>query len=129
MSFGTKKVTTPPTTSTTEQDISSTSDEKSNILVEQKTGEEVAQSTPALVTTTTTSIAPVKMSMKLAPKKPGNVFAMANKKLGGEKKSVTSTEPKRPMSEAERIMKQELERKRNFSSQGGSNTNFKRQKV
>jgi len=144
LSFGTKKVTTPPgTTEVVEQSIQPQSDDKLDPTVKDMTNEEFAQNMPSTslpltttknITTTTTattsSMAPVKMSMKLAPKKPGNVFALANKKLGGEKKStVAATEPKRPMSEAERIMKQELERKRNFSSQGGSNPNFKRQRV
>ncbi|KAF3924968.1 hypothetical protein AA313_de0200369 [Arthrobotrys entomopaga] len=78
----------------------------------------------------TTSAAPGKISMKIAPKKPGNVFAAANKKLSGSKSKPTPvSEAKRPMSEAERIMKQEMERKRTFSSGPSSSNVFKKQRV
>ncbi|EPS37647.1 hypothetical protein H072_8631 [Dactylellina haptotyla CBS 200.50] len=73
---------------------------------------------------------PAKISMKIAPKKPVNVFAAANKKLGGSKpKTDSASDAKRPMSEAERIMKQEMERKRTFSSGPSSNNVFKKQRV
>jgi DNA/RNA-binding protein KIN17 len=57
-----------------------------------------------------TSKAPVKMSFQSKPK---NVFAAAKKNaLGGGKKAAIIEHPKK-MSAAERIMKEELERKRN----------------
>ncbi|KAK6349677.1 hypothetical protein TWF696_005956 [Orbilia brochopaga] len=88
---------------------------------------EQSSSTPAPATT---APAPVKVSMKLTPKKPVNVFAAANKKLAGSKpKTDAAAEAKKPTSEAERIMKQEMERKRGFSSTPSSNNMFKKQRV
>ncbi|KAF8457968.1 domain of Kin17 curved DNA-binding protein-domain-containing protein [Terfezia claveryi] len=55
-------------------------------------------------------------------KKPKNVFAVMGKRKTGEKK-----EGARPMSEAERIMKEELERKR--IRNGPANNDMKRQRV
>ncbi|RFU35828.1 hypothetical protein B7463_g439, partial [Scytalidium lignicola] len=56
--------------------------------------------------------APAKMSLKLnALNKPKNVFASAKKNALGGKKAISIEQPKK-MSEAERIMKEEMERKR-----------------
>ena len=63
------------------------------------------------------------MTMSVPAKKPKNVFAAMGKKKTGEKKK----EGVRPMSEAERIMKEELERKRIRS--GPDNNGVKRQRV
>ena len=62
--------------------------------------------------------------------KPKNVFAAASKKnlLGGGKAAPKEL-PKKPMSEAERIMKEELERKRVREISGHPGLNTKRQKV
>jgi DNA/RNA-binding protein KIN17 len=50
--------------------------------------------------------------------KPKNVFAAAKKNaLGGGKKASITEQPKK-MSEAERIMKEEIERKRSRGPQG-----------
>jgi DNA/RNA-binding protein KIN17 len=64
-----------------------------------------------------------------ASSKPKNVFAVASKKnaLGGMKKMNPLTTQK-PMSEAERIMKAELERKRQRET-GGGDKGFKKQRV
>ncbi|KAH8821682.1 domain of Kin17 curved DNA-binding protein-domain-containing protein [Xylogone sp. PMI_703] len=64
--------------------------------------------------------APGKISMKLnATGKPKNVFAAAKKNALGGKKAVLIEQPKK-MSEAERIMKEEMERKRaRESAMGG----------
>ena len=71
---------------------------------------------------------PAKVSLKIGSNKPKNVFAAAKKNaLGGSKTSVK--EPPKKMSEAERIMKEELERKRLHESRGGPQGGFKRQKV
>ncbi|KAH0566313.1 hypothetical protein GP486_000284 [Trichoglossum hirsutum] len=72
-----------------------------------------------------------KVSMKVAPNKPKNVFAAAAKKipLGGKKITSVGEEPKKPMSEAERIMKEEIERKRLRDSSGLNGNGIKRQKV
>ena len=63
-----------------------------------------------------------------APAKSKNVFASAPKKnaLAGPKKTMTVAE--RPMSAAERIMKEELERKRQRDAHGGGQ-GFKKQRV
>lgn len=70
-----------------------------------------------------------KVSIKIAPGKPKNVFAVASKKKAGKKekdgkKDGAQEQPKRPMSEAERIMKEEMERKKLGPERG-----FKRQRV
>ncbi|KAL8739325.1 MAG: hypothetical protein Q9181_000056 [Wetmoreana brouardii] len=59
-----------------------------------------------------------------------NVFASARKKnaLGGTKAPAKDA-PKRPMSEAERIMKEEIERKQYREANGFSGMNVKRQKT
>jgi DNA/RNA-binding protein KIN17 len=70
-----------------------------------------------------------KVSIKVAPGKPKNVFAAANKKKAGKKEKDGKVDgareqPKRPMSEAERIMKEGMERKKLRPEQ-----RFKRQRV
>lgn len=75
-----------------------------------------------------------KISLKLgASNKPKNVFAAASRKknnaLAVSKGVVPKEMPKKPMSEAERIMKEELERKRLREANGFSGLNAKRQKV
>lgn len=74
---------------------------------------------------------PEKVSMKIVPKKPKNVFAAGKKrdnKRESRKENVASDVPKRPMSEAERIMKEEMERKR-LRGSGPETGGFKRQRV
>ncbi|KAK6350698.1 hypothetical protein TWF718_003885 [Orbilia javanica] len=89
-----------------------------------------AVTAPAAPATSTTAAQPPKISMKIQPKKPVNVFAAAGKKLSGAKPKTESTsDSKRPMSEAERIMKQEMERKRGFSSGPSSGNAFKKARV
>ncbi|KAI1480214.1 domain of Kin17 curved DNA-binding protein-domain-containing protein [Daldinia eschscholtzii] len=84
--------------------------------------------TTATTTTTTTekpaTAAPISLKMAAKPQ-PKNVFAAAKKNAlaGAPKKAPAFGEPKK-MSEAERIMKEELERKRareNSGRDGGSN--------
>lgn len=75
---------------------------------------------------------PISMSFGTSATKPKNVFAAASQKnaLSGSKKP--STFPvQRPMSEAERIMKEELERKRQRETNGarGPGNVFKKQRV
>lgn len=73
-----------------------------------------------------------KVSIRIAPNKPKNVFAAASKRKKDSKnkdgKGGTLEQSKRPMSEAERIMKEELERKK-LRENGFSGPGFKRQKV
>lgn len=70
-----------------------------------------------------------KISMSVPTKKPKNVFATIGKKKIGEakKEGKLLTMPARPMSEAERIMKEELERKRMRSGPDGNT--MKRQRI
>lgn len=73
---------------------------------------------------------PEKVSMKMGTNsKPKNVFAVLPKKneLGG--RGSAKAPPKRPMSEAERIMKEEIQRKRNREDMGGQGFNNKRSRV
>lgn len=79
--------------------------------------------------TAATTKGPEKVSMQIVPKKPKNVFAAGKRKDGKKdsKESAAPEVPKRPMSEAERIMKEGMERKR---LRGGPETGgFKRQRV
>jgi DNA/RNA-binding protein KIN17 len=74
---------------------------------------------------------PVSLSFGSMASKPKNVFAAASKKnpLNGTKKPV-ALNAQRPMSEAERIMKEEIERKRQRESNGFKGGNvFKKQRV
>lgn len=62
--------------------------------------------------------APAKVSLKMGfSSKPKNVFAAAKKNALGGKKAMVIEQPKK-MSEAERIMKEEMERKRSRGLQG-----------
>ena len=74
---------------------------------------------------------PEKVSLKMGMNsKPKNVFATSGKKnaLNGSKPALKEA-PKRPMSEAERIMREEIERNRLKGSNAFSGLNAKRQKT
>ncbi|KAL8843135.1 MAG: hypothetical protein Q9170_000265 [Blastenia crenularia] len=72
-----------------------------------------------------------KVSMKMTSgNKPKNVFASSAKKNApGGSKAPSKEGPKRPMSEAERIMREEIERKRVREANGFSGLKAKRQKT
>lgn len=72
-----------------------------------------------------------KVSLSMgAVNKPKNVFAMSKKNALGGSKSGAKALPTKPMSEAERIMKEEIERKRSRGTHGfAAGLNSKRQKV
>ena len=72
-----------------------------------------------------------KVSLSMgAVNKPKNVFAMSKKNALEGSKSGAKALPKKPMSEAERIMKEEIERKRSRETHGfAAGLNAKRQKV
>ncbi|EON66012.1 hypothetical protein W97_05255 [Coniosporium apollinis CBS 100218] len=70
----------------------------------------------------------VKMSLNMGAAKPKNVFAAAKKNPLAAKKAFVKEPPKK-MSEAERIMKEEIERKRAREAAGPGQGGFKRQKV
>ena len=75
--------------------------------------------------------APEKVSMKMGGSTAKNVFAMASKKnaLGAKKSAPVAQQPQRPMSQAERIMKEEIERKRAREGNAMNATGLKRQRV
>jgi DNA/RNA-binding protein KIN17 len=76
--------------------------------------------------------APEKVAVRLGGAgRPKNVFAAVAKKnaLAAGAKPAVRTAPPRPMSEAERIMKEEIERKRALEAAGLSGPGSKRQKV
>lgn len=84
---------------------------------------EFQNETPALVDAPQAEAAlepgPAKISMKMGlAAKPKNVFAAAKKNAFGGKKAVAIEQPKR-MSEAERIMKEEIERSKRGRDGGG----------
>lgn len=127
LSFGSKPLAANPTSESetqgpkTKEQPSSTS-----IATASKTG--VASGDTALATAEGDRTAnPVKEDVKSAPakvslqmgfqSKPKNVFAAKKNALGG-KKAAQIQQPKK-MSEAERIMKEEIERKRNRDTGGG----------
>ena len=67
------------------------------------------------------ALSATKPVLKMPPKKSSNVFsAMGKRKSKGKKEVSTPSALKRPMSEAERIMKEEMERKRIKGSEGPS---------
>ena len=73
---------------------------------------------------------PEKISLKMSlSSKPKNVFAGLMKKNAMSTKAPINEHPKKPMSEAERIMKEEIERKRLRDVGGGSSLNHKRPRL
>ena len=63
--------------------------------------------------------APIKLSLS-ASTKPKNVFAVAKKNPLTMAKKAEMPEPAKKMSEAERIMREEMERKRKYQERGGN---------
>ncbi|KAL8952451.1 MAG: hypothetical protein Q9222_001642 [Ikaeria aurantiellina] len=74
---------------------------------------------------------PEKISLKMgSSNRPKNVFAASSKKNAlNSPKPLSKEATKRPMSEAERIMREEIERKRYREANGFSGLNAKRQKT
>ncbi|CAF9911604.1 MAG: hypothetical protein HETSPECPRED_000394 [Heterodermia speciosa] len=120
------------TTISTSQDITSPTD-----ALPPSEPSEPAKSTSPPTTTIPqappNSITTSKLSLKATPSsKPKNVFASAPKKnaLGSSSKPVSKPASTKPMSEAERIMKAEIERKRSREVGGFTGgLNAKRQRV
>jgi DNA/RNA-binding protein KIN17 len=75
--------------------------------------------------------APAAPSIKIGfgAAKPKNVFAEEKKKNPFKVKKTAVEEPPKRMSEAERIMKEEMERKRKFSDRGGNGEQQKRMRL
>ncbi|KAL8782045.1 MAG: hypothetical protein Q9203_000012 [Teloschistes exilis] len=88
---------------------------------------------PPISTSTPPPPPPEKISLKMnsAGNKPKNVFAAGKKNNApnGMKAPVNKEAPKRPMSEAERIMRDEIERKRLREANSFSGLNKKRQRT
>jgi DNA/RNA-binding protein KIN17 len=132
LSFGVKKeaeVENPPTPPSSDKDPSP---EKEAPLPETTETESTTNIPINAISPPTTSEPAAKPAMKLislGAAKPKNVFAAAPKKnaLGGSKKPAGIPQQK-PMSEAERIMKEELERKRRREMNGPPG-GFKKQRV
>ncbi|KAI1614098.1 domain of Kin17 curved DNA-binding protein-domain-containing protein [Exophiala viscosa] len=139
LSFGAKK----STTETTQPPTPPLSDEEESISEQEKiqAGSAAATPRPNAANSPDPSEAniqsaqpkaPISMSFGAASAKPKNVFAAASKRnpLAGSKKPLT-TSTSRPMSEAERIMKEEIERKRQRDEKGfkPSANVFKKQRV
>lgn len=132
LDFGAKKAEPEklPSPPLTDKEASSENDSPSTD-VESKAEMDSVASLEDLAQSTIQEKEPPKVSIKplsLGASKPKNVFAAAGKKnaFGGMKKSVSATQQK-PMSEAERIMKEEIERKRQQELRGGGPN--KRQRV
>jgi DNA/RNA-binding protein KIN17 len=91
---------------------------------------EIAEEAAALLPAREGPSEPAKVSMEIAPNRPKNVFAKAAKKnaIGGKRATLVKGQPKKPMSEAERIMKEEIERKRLRESGGPNGNSAKRQR-
>ncbi|KIX96910.1 uncharacterized protein Z520_07630 [Fonsecaea multimorphosa CBS 102226] len=131
LNFGAKKPTPetakPPTPPLSEKDESSSDKEKEDTRT--PITSPPASDDPKAVQATAKQ--PISMSFGGSSTKPKNVFAASFKKnpLGATKKSTGSAQ-QRPMSEAERIMKEEIERKRQREANGvhGGNV-FKKQRV
>lgn len=103
-------------------------------------GEEIKKSTPpadapmtdAAPTTTTPAPAPAKLTLSSTakptgiskPSKPKNVFAMANKKAKESGAIKKVAEPPKKISEAERIMREEMEAKKNGTMSRGFSMNM-----
>lgn len=80
--------------------------------------EESTQSSERAVEAPKAELAPEKVKLTMgSSSKPKNVFAVAKKNALGGKKAVVIEQPKK-MSEAERIMKEEMERKKNRGPPG-----------
>jgi DNA/RNA-binding protein KIN17 len=117
LSFGAKKEEKPPSPPLTDKEDS---------LGEGKEGNQHPAVPKPSSDLSSTAAAPKPIGLTL--NKPKNVFATVPKKnvFASTKKS-TTTAPQKPMSEAERIMKEELEQKRLREANGGRD--FKRRRL
>ena len=121
LDFGSKKHEKPPTPPLTDKE-----DSPEDRSPTTQDNEDVVKShAPPTDTKSTPAVKPISFG---APAKSKNIFASAPKKnaLTGPKKYTAV--PERPMSAAERIMKEELERKRQRDANGGGH-GFKKQRV
>lgn len=129
LNFGARKVEpekppSPPLTDKSPSDDGAETEKDSNQESDQPTLLSAVSQPPAVAPAKTGLIAPISFGTS----KPKNVFAVAAKKnaLTGMKKA-PSLQQQKPVSEAERIMREELERKRLREERG--NQPFKKQRV
>ncbi|OAP61160.1 hypothetical protein AYL99_03361 [Fonsecaea erecta] len=127
LNFGAKKQTPetakPPTPPLSEKDESPSSDKEKEVGTAPRASPPVSDDPKPKQ--------PISMSFGASSTKPKNVFAASSKKnpLGASKKPSGPVQ-QRPMSEAERIMKEEIERKRQREGSGAHGGNvFKRARV
>lgn len=128
LNFGTKKnddLEKPPSPPLTDKEESS---EKEDSETRSNSQESDNKPKPTVESKDTDSASKPSFKMSMSTSKPKNVFAAASQKnaFGGVKKT-TAPAAQRPMSAAERIMKEELERKRQRELNGGNV--FKKQRV
>ena len=124
LNFGAKprisKPSSPPETKETE---AAPSTEERTV----ETSPATSPSPPPTITTPAPTPQKISLSMNPASSKPKNVFAAKKSPLSGSKPAARET-PKK-MSEAERIMKEEIERKRAREANGFRGLDAKRQKI
>ncbi|CAL8582077.1 hypothetical protein XPA_007754 [Xanthoria parietina] len=130
LNFGIKsKENAPPSTPLSKEEQGT--EEMTGPKPDDVTPTQSTQESPVLTISTPAPPAPEKVSLRMGgSSKPKNVFATSGKKnaLGGSKPPHKEA-PKRPMSEAERIMREEMERKRLRGPNAFSGLNAKRQKT
>lgn len=142
LSFGSKKTQEPETSQPPTPPLT---DKGSDSDKDSSTDREAAPPAPAskatisttaqpATSTQATATAPKPISLSLADTKPKNVFAAASKSKKNAFSSVKKPSvpaQQRPVSEAERIMKEEIERKRQreMNSNGSRGNVFKKQRV
>lgn len=139
LNFGTKKpspdTAQPPTPPLSDKDDSRSNEGSEDTKASAAKSPSTTETTSAGSVETNTQPPvkkPVSMSFGISATKPKNVFATASQKnaLSGSKKPATFP-VQRPISEAERIMKEEIERKRQREANGarGAGNVFKKQRV
>ena len=131
LSFGAKeaRVENPPTPPSSDKDPSPEKEAPSPETTETESTTNILINATSPPTTSEPATKPAMKPISFGAAKPKNVFAAAPKKnaLGGSKK-LAGTPQQKPISEAERIMKEELERKRR-REMNGLPGGFKKQRV
>jgi DNA/RNA-binding protein KIN17 len=128
LNFGAKKQQQPPTPPLSDKEPSPSGQEKDPASTTDAPNSASTASAPTDTEQPQQPKPAISMSFGSSTNKPKNVFAAASKKnaFSGVKKPA-SVAPQRAMSEAERIMKEELERKRQREERGGNV--FKKQRI
>ncbi|KAK5630862.1 hypothetical protein RRF57_006577 [Xylaria bambusicola] len=126
LSFGIKPAAQTDTASPTPP---ASTEPSTSAATEEETSKAEQAVEPAATVATTGKATPISMKMTAKPQTK-NVFAAAKKNAlaGGQKKNSVFEQPKK-MSEAERIMREEQERKRSREFSGSGGPSFKRQRT